>query len=107
MEHIEYIVSSLSSVIDEETVVKQLVQDRLHGIFSPSLKYMDTHKDRQVVKGLMVELTNITFVAKLQNIQSRKGTRNASNTLFPNLEYYDGIRKTSQIVRNDLTNVQQ
>ena len=36
LEHIESIVNSLSSVIDEETVAKQLVQDRLQSIFSPS-----------------------------------------------------------------------
>ena len=106
LEHIESIVNSLSSVIDDETVAKQLVQDRIQSIFSPSLKYMDTHRNRQVVKGLIIELTNISFVTKLQNIQSRKGTRNASNTL-PNPECYDDIRKTSQIVRNDLTNAQQ
>ena len=68
---------------------------------------MDTHRDRQVLKGLMVELTNISFVAKLQNIQNRMGTRNASNSFLSNLKLYETIRKTSQIVRSNLTNVQQ
>ena len=107
VENLESIVNSLNRVIDEEAIVKRLMQDRLQSIFSPSLRYMDTHRDRQVLKGLMVELTNTTFVAKLQNIQSRKGARNANKSLFPNLKRYEIIRKTSQTVRNDLTNVQQ
>ena len=55
----------------------------------------------------MQKANAILSIYKLQNIQSRKGARNANKSLFPNLKRYEIIRKTSQTVRNDLTNVQQ
>lgn len=68
---------------------------------------MDTHRDQQVLKELITELTNISFMAKLQGIKSMMGTRNASRSLFPNLSRYAMIQQTSQVVRNDMTNQQQ
>lgn len=100
-------ICALSNHIDEDVVIKKVVQERLQKTFSASLKYMDTHRDRQVLKGLITELTNISFVAKLQGIKSRKGTRNASRSLLPNLSRYVIIQQTSQVVRNDMTNQQQ
>ena len=46
VENLESIVNSLNRVIDEEAILKRLMQDRLQSIFSPSLRYMDTHRDR-------------------------------------------------------------
>ena len=59
------------------------------------------------MKALFAELTSVKFTAKLQGIQSEQGTRSAKATLRPKLQKYSDIRKTSQIVRSDLTNQQQ
>ena len=49
----------------------------------------------------------MNFTAKLQRIQSRQGTQSAKAALNPSLQKYSDIKKTSQIVRSDLTNKQQ
>ena len=106
--NVQNIVKCLSDAIDEETVIKKRVEERLQtGLFKLSLQYMDSHRDRQVLKALVAELTNTKFVAKLQGIQSRKGVRNATKSLHSNLKLYANLRTTSQTVRSDLTTVQQ
>ena len=63
------------------------------------LQYLDTHRDRQVMKVLIVELTNVRFASTLQ---SRRGTTKAIKSLESRLGYYEEIHTTSQMVRNDL-----
>ena len=72
-----------------------------------SLKYMDSHRDRRVVKALIAEVTSIRFASHVQGIQSRKGTTNATKSFKSDIIHYQHVRMTSQVVRNDLTNVQQ
>ncbi len=55
----------------------------------------------------MAELTSVAFTAEIQGVTSREGTTSASKAFRSNLEIYSDIRKSSQIVRNDLTNLQQ
>lgn len=59
------------------------------------------------MKALFAELTSVNFTAKLQGIQGRQGTQSAKAALRPSLQKYSDIKKTSQIVRSDLTNKQQ
>ena len=105
--NVEKVVDSLKSVIDEAAVVKKVALERLQNYVSPCLRYMDTHRDRQVLTALTAELTSISCASQLQGIQSRKGVRNAMTSLQPNLQNYIAIRKTSQVVRSDLTTLQQ
>ena len=88
--------------------VKKRLEDRLQGVFKSMLQYVDTHRDKQVLKALLIAgISDIAFTAKLQGIQSRSGTRNAKQNVRNNLEKYQVIRTISQIVRNDMTNYQQ
>ena len=68
---------------------------------------MDTHRDRQVVKALLAELTSVNFATKLQGLHSRQGTTTAKKALSSHLVKFSNITQTSQIVRSDLTNTQQ
>ena len=104
--NVQNIVKCLGDAIVEEVVIKKKVERTLQD-FKVALQYMDSHRDKQVIKGLIAELTNVSFVAKLQGIQSRKGIRNATKSLHSYLTSYANIRATSQIVRNDLTAMQQ
>ena len=70
------------------------------------LQYTDTHRDKQVLKALIAEVSKVAFTAKLQGLQSGHGTRNAKQNVHNNLEKYLVIQTTSQIVRN-MTNCQQ
>ena len=110
--HIVEVILSLTSIIDDnedvkETIVKDVTESRLKDLYSKALKYMDSHRDRLILKGLMAELTSIRFASKLQGVKSRKGTTSARNHLFSGLQQPDEIRLTSRIVRNDLTTEQQ
>lgn len=75
------ITTSLKSAVDNEYVVKERVQDCLKEVFPSALKYLDSHRDWQVLKSLFAELTNISFTARLQGVKSRKGTRNATKSV--------------------------
>ena len=94
------------SHLPEDIVVNLRVQERLKVTYGKTLEYMDTHRDRQVLKAVMATLTSTPFVAKLQGISSWAGTANAkqSEAVLP---IFDRIKQTSQIVRNDLTHEQQ
>ena len=104
---LECCLKSISSKIDEDSIVKKRLEDRLQGVFESMLQYTDTHKDKQVIKALIAEVSNVTFTSKLQGLQSRRGTRNAKQNVCSNLKKYLVIRTTSQIVRIDMTNRQQ
>jgi hypothetical protein len=90
-----------------ECLVKQEIDEHIKQFFPQTLRYMDSHRDRRVVKALLAELTNISFASKVQGIHSRKGTASASKSFKSELLQYQHIRITSQLVRSDLTNVQQ
>ena len=104
---LECCLKSISSKIDEDSIVKKRLEDRLQGVFESMLQYTDTHKDKQVIKALIAEVSNVTFTSKLQGLQSRHGTRNAKQNVCSNLKKYLVIQTTSQIVRIDMTNRQQ
>ena len=81
--NVQIIVKCLGDAKDEEVVIKKV--ERTLQDFKVALQYMDSHRDRQVIKALIAELTNVSSVAKLQGIQSRKGTRNATKSLHSHL----------------------
>ena len=105
--NVKGLMMSLNSIIDQETILKEIVEKRLKDLFAPSLNYMDTHRDRQVLKGFVAEPTSTRFTSRLQGLQSRKGTINARRNLKSGLQHYSEIRLTSQMVRSDLTTLQQ
>ena len=55
----------------------------------------------------MASLTSAKFAAELQGISSRQGTASARRSVATALIRYGDIKRTSQIVRSDLTNRQQ
>ena len=71
-------VLTLTSIISseesgKETVVRDVAERRLKEVYAPALRYMDSHRDRLVLKGLVAELTSVWFASKLQGLVSRKG----------------------------------
>ena len=105
--NIEHFINTIEETTSKENVLRHLVTERIGDKFKECLQYLDTHRDRQVMKALIAELTSVTFTTKLQGISSRTGTTTAKKTLQSNLQKYSAIRQTSQIVRSDLTNTQQ
>ena len=103
----EAIVSLMCIIHEDEDakqmVVKDVMESQLKSVYSAALKYLDSHRDRLILKGLMAELTSIRFTAKLEGILSRKGAISGRNHLFSGLQRYAEIRMTSQMVRSDMT----
>ena len=56
---------------------------------------------------ILADVTNISFVSQILGKKSRKGIRSAQKSVDLALDRYKEIRKTSQVVRNDLTTLQQ
>lgn len=105
--NIENLIETIVSTVNNDVIVNERVSERLNDIFKTSLQYLDSPRDRQVVKGLLAEITSVRFTTALQGIKSREGTTHAKNTLRPKLLQYQEICRTSQTVRSDLTVVQQ
>ncbi len=105
--HVEKLVETVVFATNTDKIVNDRVTLRFQDHFKDSLQYMDSHRDRQVLKALMAEMTSVKFATQLQGISSRQGTTSAKRTLKPRLEKYSDIRRTSQIVRNDFTAAQQ
>lgn len=60
-------------------------EKRLQEIFSDALQFLDTARDKQVLKGILAHLTCINATTKLQGLKSKKGTRNAVRVLNSNI----------------------
>ena len=107
--HLNSAVASLKKVFDsnKEEILTKIAKERISDLFLPALRYMDTPRDKQVLKGLISQLTNISFTTRLQCVQNRNSTRRANRALPVVLGQYKQICTTSQMVRNDLTILQQ
>lgn len=69
---------------------------------------MDSKRDRDTVTALMERLTSVKFVAgKLLNVQNKRAVQGCRDSFKENLRTFRDINKTSQVVRNDMTNEQQ
>ena len=50
--------------------------------YGKALEYMDTHKDRQVLKAVMATLTSTQFTAKLQGISGQAQSQQYTNSVI-------------------------
>ena len=57
-----YYLQSISGAIDEDFIVKKRLEDRLQGVFKSMLQYIDTHRDKQVLKALIAEVSDIALI---------------------------------------------
>lgn len=68
--NLKEILLSLISISHDEAIVKDIASGRLKDIYVPVLMYMDSHQDKQILKGLMAELTNTSCTSRLDNSSS-------------------------------------
>ena len=100
-------IETVNDTVNSEGVVRDTISKRLAHLVVPSLQYMDTHRDRQVLKALIAELTSVKFTAEVLGFKSRQGVTSAKSAVSHGLARHLEIKKTSQIVRSDLTTRQQ
>ena len=76
--NLDEVVSSLHH-IDKYGVVKDITKQRLQDLLLPSLRYIDSPRDKLVQKGVMAELTDNN--ALISTLLGRKGVTSAKNKL--------------------------
>ena len=83
------------------------LESEIGELFKTALRFADTKKDRDLLKGLFACATSTKFVAKLQGTTNKSSIMASKNELEGNLIQFKEIEETSQVVRNDMTNEQQ
>lgn len=102
------ILSFVRNQIKGRKHLNEHVTNTIGECFKEALNYMDSKRDRDTVIALIERLTSVKFVAgKLLNIQNKGAVQGSRDSFKENLCAFRDIRKTSQVVRNDMTNEQQ
>ena len=83
------------------------IEREIGGLFNKTLRFADTKKDHDLIKGLFAKATSTNFVAKLSQVKNKNSIMASKNELEANLFQFEDIEKTSQTVRNDMTNGNQ
>ena len=92
---------------NKQQLINQHVQDKIGDIYKKVIEYVDTDRDRKVVKALLAEITSCKFSSMLQGIQNTQSIQNARLSLRPQLSHFEELKTTSQVVRTGMTNEQQ
>ena len=58
------VVHSLKAAVDKAQVLKDVAGDKSRNLVQTIIQYIDTPRDKQVVKALVPELTNTSFAAQ-------------------------------------------
>lgn len=106
-QNVNDLINRFTNMINTEKVVNDKILKEIGDIFKQSLSYVDTKRDRDVLKALFSQATSASFVAKLQGVSNKTSIMNARDELKENINRYSDITKTSRVVRNDMTNEQQ
>ncbi len=98
---------TIATTVNQTKIINAHVKDKISDTYAASLQYLDSARDREVLRGIIGTLTSVKLAASLEGRKSRFATRNAVNNLGSRLHDFRGIWMTSQVVRNNLTNQQQ
>ena len=102
----------LLSFINDQTRNKQNLNSEIEksigNHFADASKYMDTKRDRDTAIALLEKITSVNFVSKtLLHVENKSRVQNCRENFISNLNKFNKIRVTSQVVRNYMTNRQQ
>ena len=106
-QNVHNVINRISTITNTEKVVNDKIMTAIGDIFKESINYVDTKRDRDVLKALFAQATSASFVAKLQGVSNKSSIMNATDELRGNINSYRDIISSSQIVRNDMTSEQQ
>ena len=101
------VIDQITKMINIKKIVNDKVLKEIGNTFKQSLNFLDTKRDRDVLKALFLHATSASFVARLQNVSNKCSIVNARDQLREDITRYEDIIKTSRVVRNDMTNAQQ
>ena len=92
---------------DDNRSCNKKIEGNLGAIFANAIQMMDTKRDKDILKRIFSHATSVKFVSNLQQVQNKTTTMNCCDELKANIATFQEIKKTSQVVRNDMTNSQQ
>ena len=58
---VQQLIDTIATTVNEDIVVNGRISDRLTDKFRSMLNYLDTPRDRLLLKGLMAEITSVKF----------------------------------------------
>ncbi|XP_060592863.1 uncharacterized protein LOC132747483 [Ruditapes philippinarum] len=91
---------------DQENV-KHLIKNRIKNTYTGAIKSLKDPHDKQILKGLMANITTAEFMTQLEGKKNKSGYMNSRDTLDLRVKEYQNIEQTCLSVRNDMTNQQQ
>ena len=101
------IVQQLQNITELNQYSNRQIENRIGNLFKSSLELMDTKRDKDILKGLFAYATSVKFVSKIQKVQNKSAIMSCRDELKGNIEIFKSIKETSQVVRNDMTVIQQ
>ena len=94
--------------LNHQKLVNDKVEVSVGSCFKQALQYMDTKRDRDTATAIMERITSVKFVTgKLLDVKNKRAVQTCRDMLKANLNRYEDIKFTSQVVRNDMTNENQ
>ena len=87
--------------------VNKHINDNVSELLKTAIRFADTKRDADLIKGFFAETTSVKHVAKMLNVQNRSSIRSAEQQLKNKLFEFQNLECASQVVRNDMTNEQQ
>ena len=94
--------------LNHQKLVNDKVEKSVGSCFKRALEYMDTKRDRDTATAIMERITSVKFVTgKLLDVKNKRAVQTCRDMLKPNLNKYEDIKFTSQVVRNDMTSENQ
>jgi 4-hydroxyphenylpyruvate dioxygenase-like putative hemolysin len=105
-QNVNELINRFTHIINTKKVLADVIMTEIGDIFKQSLCYIDTKRDRDIVKVLFAQATSASFVAKLQGVSNKTSIMNARDELRENINRYSDIIETSKLVRNDINEQQ-
>ena len=96
-----------SMELNKQKSVNDHIKNSIGHLFNDALAFSGTKKDRDIIKALFTKATSVQFVADLMKIKNKSSIMACRDEFEGNLNQFDELRNTSQIVRNDMTCEQQ
>ncbi len=78
--------------------ILQILEEKIGSTYKDALSFLDTYRDRNILKGLIAKLTSVRLATKPERKSSRYAVRNCLNSLEGNISSFNEIVRNSRVV---------
>lgn len=87
------VVGSLQQLIElDQAIVNRKVEEAVGSTYETLLKYLDTKRDHDTVKAILVKITSAKCMAKLANVQDKRSFSHSKGLVFRNLYLFEEMK---------------